>query len=114
MFGGGVAIHGLSIFRPLGSDPHRAIIDRYIFLPVPVGQRRPEPAQTVYISESESYAKAPGLSEFFAYVLDQDTGIMRLQQEGMRASAKGAQTLSTYQESRVRWLHETLLKYVEE
>ena len=31
--------------------------------------------------------------------------IMRLQQEGMHASAKGAETLSTYQESRVRWLH---------
>lgn len=66
----------------------------------------------MYIGEDESYAKAPGLSEFFANVLDQDTGIMRMQQEGMRASAKGAETLSSYQESRVRWLHDTLEKYV--
>jgi phenylpropionate dioxygenase-like ring-hydroxylating dioxygenase large terminal subunit len=112
MFGGGAAMRGLSIFRPLGSDVHKAIIDSFIFLPVPVGQKRPEPAQMVYIGEAESYAKAPGLSEFFANVLDQDTGIMRLQQEGMRASSKGAETLSSYQESRVRWLHETLEKYV--
>ena len=112
MFGGGAAMHGLSIFRPLGSDPHKATIDRLVFLPVPKGQRRPEPAEVVQIGEQESYAKAPGLSDFFANVLDQDTGIMRLQQEGMRASVKGAQTLSSYQESRVRWLHETLEKYV--
>ncbi len=112
MFGGGAAMHGLSIFRPLGSDPHKAIIDRLVFLPVPRGQKRPPPADVVYIGEDESYATAPGLSEFFARVLDQDTGIMRLQQEGMRASVKGAQTLSTYQESRVRWLHETLEKYL--
>jgi hypothetical protein len=38
---------------------------------------------------------------------------MRWQQEGMHASAKGAETLSSYQESRVRWLHETLKKYVD-
>ena len=66
----------------------------------------------ITIAEDESYAKADTLNEFTAHVLDQDTSIMRLQQEGMHASAKGAETLSTYQEYRVRWLHETLEKYL--
>ena len=57
--------------------------------------------------------KSPDLSANDASVLDQDTSIMRWQQEGMHASAKGAETLSSYQESRVRWLHETLQKYVD-
>jgi hypothetical protein len=113
MFSGGAAMHGLSIFRPDGFDTNKAIIDRYSFLPVPSGQPRPEPAEVFVIAEDESYGISPDLSEFTALVLDQDTNIMRWQQEGMHASAKGAETLSSYQESRVRWLHETLQKYVE-
>jgi phenylpropionate dioxygenase-like ring-hydroxylating dioxygenase large terminal subunit len=113
MFSGGAAMHGLSIFRPLGCATGKATIDRLTFVPVPKGEPRPAPAEVVYIEEGESYAKAPGITEFNARVLDQDTSIMRLQQEGMQTSAKGAETLSTYQESRVRWLHDTLIKYVE-
>jgi len=113
MFGAGAAIHGLSIFRPLGCDTNRAIIDRMTFLPVPRDKPRPPPAPVVTIREDESYGIAPDISAFNARVLDQDTSIMRLQQEGMHASAKGAETLSSYQESRVRWLHETLEKYLQ-
>ncbi|HEY5679810.1 MAG TPA: aromatic ring-hydroxylating dioxygenase subunit alpha [Pseudomonadales bacterium] len=112
MFSGGAAIHGLSIFRPLGYDTNKCTIDRLTFLPVPKDGRRPPPAEVITIAEGESYATADTLNEFTAHVLDQDTSIMRLQQEGMHASAKGAETLSTYQESRVRWLHETLEKYL--
>ncbi len=114
MFSGGAAMHGLSIFRPLGFDTNRATIDRLTFLPVPVDGERPDPPDVVTIAEDQSWGDAPGLSEFNAMVLDQDTSIMRWQQEGMHASHKGAETLSTYQESRVRWLHETLMKYVDD
>ena len=113
MFSGGASKHGLSIFRPDGFDTNKAIIDRYTFLPVPKGQLRPEPAEVFVIAEEESYMTSPDLSAYDASVLDQDTSIMRWQQEGMHASAKGAETLSNYQESRVRWLHETLQKYVD-
>lgn len=109
---GGAAIRALAVFRPLGHDPNKATIDRLTFLPVAAGEPTPEPAQVLTIHEDESYGVAPGITEFMAEVLDQDTSIMRLQQEGMRASAKGAETLSSYQESRVRWVHETLQKYL--
>lgn len=112
MFSGGAAIHNLSIFRPMGNETGRCTIDRMIFLPVPQDGRRPAPAEVVTIAEHESWSLATDIGEFSAKVLDQDTSIMRLQHEGMQASAKGAQTLSSYQESRVRWLHETLEKYV--
>jgi phenylpropionate dioxygenase-like ring-hydroxylating dioxygenase large terminal subunit len=112
MIHAGAAIHALTLFRPLGHDPNKATIDRLTFLPVPAGKPRPEPAEVVTIREEESYAVAPGITEFMARVLDQDTSIMRLQQEGMHASAKGAETLSSYQESRVRWVHDTLQNYL--
>ena len=112
MFSGGAAMRGLTIFRPMGCETGKATIDRMKFLPVPKGKPRPEPAEVETIREGESYAVASTITEFQAHVLDQDTSIMRLQQEGMQTSAKGAETLSTYQESRVRWLHETLDKYI--
>jgi hypothetical protein len=36
----------------------------------------------------------------------------RCQREGMYASEKGAETLSIYQESRIRHVHQTLDKYL--
>jgi hypothetical protein len=54
------------------------------------------------------------LDPFLAHVLDQDTNVMRWQREGMYASEKGAQTLSIYQESRIRHVHQTLDKYLQD
>lgn len=39
---------------------------------------------------------------------------MRWQREVMYASDKGAQTLSLYQESRIRHRHDTIDKYLED
>jgi hypothetical protein len=60
------------------------------------------------------YTDVPELAAFplSAITFDQDTGNLRAQHEGMLASEKGAETLSVYQESRIRWLHETLGKYL--
>lgn len=59
------------------------------------------------------FASVPEVDPFLASVLDQDTDIMRWQLEGMYTSGKGAATLSLYQESRIRHLHDTLDKYLE-
>ena len=69
-------------------------------------------ADVVRIEEHESYSVAKDMDPFLAHVLDQDTNIMRWQREGMYASEKGAETLSIYQESRIRHVHQTLDKYL--
>ena len=51
---------------------------------------------------------------FLASVLDQDTDIMRAQREGMYTSGKGAETLSIYQELRIRHFHQTLGEYMQD
>ena len=66
------------------------------------------------IAEDEEFASLESMDPFLASVLDQDTDIMRAQREGMYASGKGAQTLSTYQESRIRHFHHTLGEYMKE
>ncbi|MGI9328747.1 MAG: aromatic ring-hydroxylating oxygenase subunit alpha [Pseudomonadales bacterium] len=98
--------------RPNGNDPHSCLFDIYLLQPVSKDQPRPEPANLVQITEADSYKDVPGIKEMSGAVLDQDTQILRWQHEGMRASRKGAETLSRYQESRIRHLHATLDRYV--
>ena len=83
------------------------------FRPVKPGEPRPDPAEPFRLREEDSFTTAPHTSEFSGNVMDQDTSIMRWQQEGMHASKKAAQTLSNYQESRIRRVHETLMKYID-
>jgi phenylpropionate dioxygenase-like ring-hydroxylating dioxygenase large terminal subunit len=99
-------------FRPLGMDPDKCTLDMLIFRPVKPGEEAPLPADPVTISEDDSYCDVPGMDPFLGAVLDQDTAIMRWQNEGMHASHKAAETLSSYQEARIRRLNETLDKYV--
>jgi phenylpropionate dioxygenase-like ring-hydroxylating dioxygenase large terminal subunit len=112
MINGGVAQRQIALFRPLGEDPDRCVFETLRLRPLKPGEPRPEPAQPVRLKEHELFASIPDLDPFVASVYDQDTQIMRWQQEGMHASEKGAQTLSRYQESRIRRVHETLEKYL--
>lgn len=103
----------LQQFRPDGDDHDRAIFDQLVFRPKPADGSTPEAAEVVVIGEDESFTSVPGMDPFLASVLDQDTDIMRWQREGMYASAKGAETLSIYQEARIRHLHDTIDRYLE-
>ncbi|MFA7439720.1 MAG: aromatic ring-hydroxylating dioxygenase subunit alpha [Sphingomonadaceae bacterium] len=99
-------------FRPDGYDRDRAIFDQYVLHPKPRDGNF-EVADVEVIGEADSFTSVKGMDPFLASVLDQDTDIMRLQREGMYASGKGAETLSIYQEARIRHLHDTLDKYMD-
>lgn len=100
-------------FRPLGNDPDRCIFDQMVLRPNPADGSAPPVAEVIEIGEEDSYTEVDGLDPFLASVLDQDTDIMRWQKEGMYTSGKGAETLSRYQESRIRHVHETLDTYLD-
>jgi hypothetical protein len=108
----GVGLPLIQQFRPLGQDPDRCLYDQMILRPLPKDGSPPPVAEVVHLKEDESYTSVEGIDPFFASVLDQDTDIMRWQREGMHASEKGAETLSRYQESRIRHVHDTLDKYL--
>lgn len=99
-------------FRPDGHDHDRSIFDQYVLHPRPRDGRF-DVAEVEVIGEDESFTGIESMDPFLASVLDQDTDIMRWQREGMYASGKGAETLSIYQEARIRHLHDTLDKYLE-
>ena len=98
-------------FRPLGTDPSRALFDLLLLAPLPKGGR-PPPAEPFRIGINESYTSVPGIDRGLGEIFDQDTGNMGWMQEGMGTSRKRAATLANYQESRIRHMHRTLDKYL--
>jgi phenylpropionate dioxygenase-like ring-hydroxylating dioxygenase large terminal subunit len=103
----------IQLFRPDGHDQNKAIFDIITLRPKPADGSDFTVAEPIDIVEGEGFASKGGMDAFLGQVLDQDTEIMRWQQEGMYASGKGAETLSIYQESRIRHVHDTLTKYLE-
>jgi phenylpropionate dioxygenase-like ring-hydroxylating dioxygenase large terminal subunit len=99
-------------FRPDGDDHDWCLFDHMVLRPKPPDGSPYQVAEVIRLDENESYSNATELDPFLASILDQDTNIMRWQREGMYASAKGAETLSIYQESRIRHVHDTLDKYL--
>lgn len=108
----GISLPMVYRFRPAGMDAHRTIFDLMFLRPIGSGAR-PEPAVPYHMSKDELFQTAPGMDPTFAQVFDQDTGNLRLQQEGMIAANKRGETLGNYQEVRIRQLHRTLDKYLE-
>ena len=110
----GLSMRQIHRIKPIANDPGRCTFEVLIMRPVPRDRPRPDPAAPVRIAENQLYADLPEMAgmELTAITLDQDTGNLRAQHEGMLASEKGAETLSIYQESRIRAFHETLDKYL--
>lgn len=110
----GLSLPMIYRFRPLGDDPNRSLFDLLFLRPIPDSGERPEPAQPVRLTEQDSYTTVPGIDPDFGHVYDQDTDNLRAQQEGFRAAKKKGQTLTNYQEVRIRHLEQTLDKYLRE
>jgi len=81
-------------------------------MPKPRGEPGPEPAPVIRLREDQSFATVEGVDAFSSRVLDQDTNNLRWQHEGMRTSRKKHESLSSYQESRIRHFHMTLERYM--
>jgi phenylpropionate dioxygenase-like ring-hydroxylating dioxygenase large terminal subunit len=108
----GISISMVYRFRPIGMDPNRTLFELLVLRPIADDGERPDPAQPVRLREEDSFTTVPGMDAALGAVYDQDTGILRSQQEGFHASYKGAETLTNYQEVCVRHLHRTLDKYL--
>jgi nitrite reductase/ring-hydroxylating ferredoxin subunit len=101
-------------FRPIGDDPNRTLFELLILRPMPENGPCPEPAAPYRLTEADSFTTVPGFDPILGHVYDQDTNNLRAQQEGMRAARKKGETLLNYQEVRVRLMHQTLDKYLED
>lgn len=96
-------------FRPNGDD-HRTSIMECILL-APFSGERPPPAPVHWLEPHETFTDASELG-LLGKVFNQDLFNMPKVQTGLESSKKGKVTLSNYQESKVRWLHDLLDRWV--
>ena len=97
-------------FRPNGDDHRTAIMEVYLL--APFEGERPLPANTTYLGPDDEWTQAPELG-MLAKVFQQDSYNMPMVQKGLEQTAKPGVTLANYQESKVRWLHHLLGRWVE-
>ncbi len=97
-------------FRPNGDDHRTCIME--VFLLAPFSGPRPAPAATTYLGPDDDWTDAPELG-MLAKVFQQDAFNMPRVQRGLETMTKPGVTLANYQESKVRWLHDLLGRWVE-
>jgi phenylpropionate dioxygenase-like ring-hydroxylating dioxygenase large terminal subunit len=97
-------------FRPNGDD-HRSAIMECLFL-APYRGERPPPCDVHWLTEDETFTDAPELG-LLGKVFDQDLFNMAKVQLGLETTRKPGITLADYQESKVRWLHHRLDRWIE-
>jgi phenylpropionate dioxygenase-like ring-hydroxylating dioxygenase large terminal subunit len=108
----GISLPMVYRFRPDKHDHRKCLFEVLFLRPVPLNGERPAPAEPTLLRDDQSYTEAPGMDPGFGNILDQDTNNLKLQQEGIEASAKRGLTLGNYQEIRVRHFEQTIERYV--
>ncbi len=102
----GVLVPMVYRFRPMGNDVDQCLFDLLILEPLPEGKDHPEPPEPVFLNVEQSYTEVEELG-WLGKVYDEDTGNLQLQQQGLKAAAKGI-TLGNFQEARIRRVNMTL------
>jgi phenylpropionate dioxygenase-like ring-hydroxylating dioxygenase large terminal subunit len=108
-----IGYHGNIVyqFRPNGDDHETAIMNVRVLLRYPKGTERPDACEINVIDPSLPFESAPELGAL-GEVFDQDVDNLQALHKGMKTSKRGAARLASYQESRIRHLHQTIDKYV--
>lgn len=97
-------------FRPNGDD-HRSCIMECIFL-APFQGEPPPPCEVHWLGDDETFTDAEELG-MLGKVFNQDLFNMAKVQIGLEMTRKPGVTLSNYQESKIRWLHNKFTAWVE-
>ena len=96
---------------PDGDNHESCLFDVYLLGRYPEGAARPAAAPLTRLRDDQEFSEAAELGAL-GPVFDQDIGNLGAMTKGLKASKKGAVSLASYQESRIRHHHLTLDKYL--
>lgn len=99
-------------FRPNGDNPDECLFECMLFLPSPLTNERPPPAQVQWLSADDDWTLAPQLG-MLAKVFNQDLYNLPQVQLGLKNLASGHTLLSQYQETKLRHFHHLLQRQLE-
>ncbi len=108
----GISLPMVYRFRPNPRDHRESIYEVLFMRPKPNDGSAYVTAEAVHLTADQSFKEAAGMDAGFGGILDQDTDNLRMQQEGIEASAKHGLTLANYQEIRVRHFEQTVDRYM--
>jgi nitrite reductase/ring-hydroxylating ferredoxin subunit len=108
----GISIPMAYRFRPNGDEIDSCIFDLLLLELLPEGASHPEPPEPIRLDVDQSYTEVEALG-WLGPVYDEDTGNLRMQQEGFKTSRLPGLTLGRYQEARIRRLHMTLGEFLD-
>lgn len=96
---------------PDGDNHESCLFDVMLLWRHKEGEVPPPPAKLNRLPDDQPFSAAPELGAL-GPVFDQDMNNLGAMTKGLKASKKGAVTLASYQESRIRHHHQTLDKYL--
>lgn len=100
-------------FVPIDNSPDRTRFDFMIFRPKPQdGSNFPE-VNHIDLGPNDTYAASGAFQPWHGLIYDQDCENLALQQQGLKAGGVKDVMLSRYQEVRIRFLHKTLMEYLD-
>jgi hypothetical protein len=110
---GGASQNIVYRFRPVRGEPERSFMEVMLLLPTPKDGPRPPPVKMRVLEPGQKWTEAPELGPL-GPVFNQDMANLPHMQKGMRAlRGRRGLKLARYQESRIRQLHHTLMRFVE-
>jgi nitrite reductase/ring-hydroxylating ferredoxin subunit len=98
-------------FIPDGDDHEHCIFDVYLLGRHPQGTPCPPAARLNRLPDDAPFTEAPEIGAL-GPVFEEDMRNLPHMMKGLKASKRGAVSLASYQESRIRHHHETLDKYL--
>jgi nitrite reductase/ring-hydroxylating ferredoxin subunit len=99
-------------FTPDRDDPNKSVYDFYIFEPRPADGSDPPPPELILLDENSSYAESGVFPPWLGQIYDQDAAGLGLVQAGLKGGGNGALFFASYQEVRIRQLHQVLNGYL--
>jgi hypothetical protein len=98
----GISLPMVYRFLPDRFDHRKSTMEVLFLKPKPTDGSAYETAEMEVLRDEQSFCEAEGMNAGFGGILDQDTGNLMLQQEGLEAASKKTLTLGNYQEVRIR------------
>lgn len=98
-------------FLPVPGNPDETMFDMLIFKPKIAGEE-PPPVEYHAIGLDQSYTETGVLPAWLAQIYDQDASAFPFVQQGMHDGSGQDIVFSSYQEVRLRHLHQTLGQYI--
>jgi hypothetical protein len=99
-------------FLPARDDPHRTMFDFMIFRPKPNNGAAVPDVQRIDLGPDDTYSACGALPPWLGQIYDQDSSGLAMVQEGLRAGGPEEVIFARYQEVRIRHLHQTLMRYL--